>query len=237
MAYPDFMGRYIFIIIFFVLSACQKEPALGELHLAFDQTGEHLLSGLKVNDTLKFAGSNGSSREYRVFKIERSKQTVQDCNWNTGYCNIFYTYDRLQVYFVRTDSIPLPPNSSFTYSLTLQMQLPAAIDKNNIPRNVKPEVHLFGNAFIDYNKVPEQSNNWTTPYINYPDFYSDFQTISFSNAVKTYHEVVMIKSGNNEVYTDPLYGTRFTINEVWFDKKNGFVLFKDVFGNTWSRIN
>lgn len=206
-------------------------------YFKFDTIGEQVLSGLKVNDTLKFAGSNGFNQTYRIFKVTKTKQTVQDCNWTTGYCKIYYHYDELQIYFIRTDSTPLPPNSTLTYSMTLQMVLPAGTDKKNIPKDIKAKAQIWGNGFINYNKIPAPAPTHMSPYINYPDFYASLPTTTFTNAVRTYPDVYIIQSGNNAVYVDPLYGHQSTVNEVWFDKKYGFVFFKDVFGNAWSRTN
>ena len=229
------MIRFYLIIITLTLISCGKDIEPKEPYFSFDAVGTHLLSGLKLNDTLKFAGSNGSNREYRVFKIEKTKQSVQDCSWNFGTCVTFYYYDLMKIYYTRTDSSS--PNSPLTYSMTLQMQLPEGIDKKNIPKGTKAKALVWGNAFINYNKIPTQSNTWISPYINYPDFYSFLQTATFSNSAKTYNEVVVIKSGNNSVYVDPLYGFQSSVNEVWFDKKYGFVFFKDRNGNSWSKTN
>lgn len=116
------------------------------------------------------------------------------------------------------------------------MQLPLDVDKKNIPKDVQAKAHVFG-GFVDFNAFPSPGPVWTSPYITYPDFYQPLSLTTYSNAVRTYTEVVIIKSGNNSVYVDPLYGTQYTVNEVWFDKKYGVVFFKDVFGNSWSRTN
>jgi len=230
------MNRLYLIIIILSLVSCRKAIEPKVPYFKFDSVGEQLLSGLKLNDTLKFSGSNGTHQEYRVFKIEKLKQTVQDCSWNFGTCVTYYHYDFLKIYFTRTDSLP-PPISPLTYSMILQMQLPNGIDEKNIPKDVKAKALVWGNAFIGYNKIPTQSNTWISPYIDYPDFYSSLQTTTYSNSSRAYNEVLIIKSGNNTVYIDTLYGFQSTINEVWFDKKYGFVFFKDVFGNSWSRTN
>ena len=231
------MSRLYFIIFILTLFSCSKETVTNEPYFKFDNVGELLLSEVKLNDTIKFAGSNGSNRVYKVFKIEKTKETLQDCSWNFGTCVTYYHFDLMRIYYIRTDSIPTPPNSPLTYSLTLQMQLPKDVDKKNIPKNVQARASLFGNAFIDFNAIPTSSNVWNSPYISYPDFYNPLTLTTYSNSTRTYTDIVIIKSGNNSVYVDPLYGTNYTVNEVWFDKKYGFVFFKDVFGNIWSRTN
>jgi hypothetical protein len=114
------------------------------------------------------------------------------------------------------------------------MQLPLDVDKSNIPKDVKAKAFVFGGAFIDYNAIPPQVGS--TPYIIFPDFYAPQALISYSNSVRTYTNVIVIKSGNNSVYTE-YNGNIYTVNEVWFDKLYGFVFFKDIYGTTWSRIN
>ncbi len=217
--------------------SCSKETVNNEPYFKFDNVGELLLSSVKVNDTIKFAGSNGSHREYRVFKVDKTKETVQECSWNFGTCVTYYYYDLFRIYYIRTDSTPSPPNSPLTYTLSKQMQLPLGVDKKNLPKDAQTKAIVYGGAFIDFNAIPAPGPVLTYPYITYPDFYQPFTLTSYSNALTTYTDVVIIKSGNNSVYVDPFSGTKYTINEVWFDKKHGFVFFKDVFGNSWSRTN
>lgn len=228
------MSRFYFVITILTLASCRKDTETPEPYFKFDSIGEQLLSGVKLNGTLKFKGSNGSYREFRVFEIQKSKQTVQECSWNFGTCKIYYHFDNLKFYFLRTDSTTLPPNSPLTYSLTLQMQLPLDVDKNNIPKDVQAKATVHGNAFIDYNAIPPQGS--FSPYIVFPDFYTPQTLTSYSNPVRTYIDVIVIKSGNNSVYKD-YFGNNYTVNEVWFDKRYGFVFFKDIFGNSWSRTN
>ena len=218
------------------LFSCRKNIEPKEPYFKFDSVGEELLSGLNFNDTLKFAGSNGSFRNYRIFKIEPVKQTVQDCSWNVGTCVTYYYFDFLRIYFIRTDTIPPPPNSPLTASLTKQMQLPLNVDKKNIPKDVQAKALVYG-GLVDFNAVPTSGPGWSAPYITYPDYYQPFNFTTYSNSVRTYTEVAIIKSGNNSVNVDPISGRTYTVNEIWFDKKYGLVFFKDVFGNSWSRTN
>ena len=231
------MSRLFSIIIILTLVSCSKDIEPTAPYFKFDTVGEQVLSGLKLNDTLKFAGSNGSHREYKVFEIQKLKQTVQECSWNIGSCKFFYHFDNVNIYFIRIDSTPSPLNPPFTYSFTLQMQLPREVDKNNIPKDVQAKASVSGNAFVDFNGIPPSNGQWTSAYIIYPDFYKPLTFITYSNAFKTYSQVVVLKSGNNAVYVVPYFGTKYTVNEAWFDKKYGFVFFKDVFGNSWSRTN
>ncbi|MEO5946686.1 MAG: hypothetical protein ABIP79_07690 [Chitinophagaceae bacterium] len=200
------MSRIYLIIIILTVVSCRKDIEPTELYFKFDIVGEQLLSEIKLHDTLKFAGSNGSNREYRVFKIEPVKQSVQDCSWNFGTCVTYYYFDFLKIYFKRTDTIPPPPNSPLTASLTKQMQLPFNVDKKNIPKGVQAKALVYG-GLVDFNAIPSPGPVWTAPYITYPDYYQPLNFISYSNVVRTYSEVVVIKSGNNSVYFDPLYGS------------------------------
>ena len=231
------MTRLLTILFLLTLLSCSKETINKEPYFQFDNIGLELLSELKLNDTLKFIGTNNTRQEYKIYKIEKIKEVDQDCSWNTGACKIYYYYDKVHYYFIRTDSVATPPNGPLTYSLISQMELPYNIDKKNIPVGTKAKASLFGNAFIGYNAIPANSQSWTAPYITYPDFYISQTTVSYVNSVKTFNNVLIINSGNNSPYTDPLYGYISTVNEVWFDKKYGFVFFKDVFGNSWRRTN
>lgn len=230
------MTRIFTIILLLTLVSCRKEIEPKVPYFKFDIIGQELLSGLNLNDTLKFEGSNGSSRHYSIFKMEPVKQDVQDCSWNLGTCVTYYHFDFLRIYFIRTDTIPPPPNSPLTASLTKQMQLPLNVDKKNLPKDIQAKVIIYG-GLVDFNALPQTGPGRSSPSITFPDYYQTFNFTSYSNSVRTYTEVSIIKSGNNSVYVDPINGTNYTVNEVWFDKKYGLVFFKDVFGNSWSRIN
>ena len=230
------MIRFYLIIILLILVSCRKDNEPIEPYFKFDSVGEQLLSGIKLNDTLKFAGSNGSYRAFKVFKVEIVKQADQDCSWNFGTCVTYYHYDYLKLYFIRIDTIPPFPDRPLTASLTKQVQLPVDVDKKNIPKGIQTKTYLFG-ELVDFNSIPTPGPVWTFPSITYPDFYQPITFTSYSNAVRTYPEVVVIKSNNNSVYIDPHFGSRYTVNEVWFDKKFGIVFFKDVFGNSWKKLN
>jgi hypothetical protein len=114
------------------------------------------------------------------------------------------------------------------------MQLGKDIDKEKVPKDAQSKATVHGNAFIDYNAIPPQGS--FSPYIVFPEFYTPHTLTTYSNTIRTYTDVIVIKSANNNVFVD-YFGTIYTVNEVWFDKKFGFVFFKDVFGNTWSRTN
>ena len=231
------MKNCFYFFLFLTLYSCNKEKVDSKPYFAFDEVGEKLLSELKLNDTLKFVGTNNNIQNYRIFKIDKTKEIVEDCGFTTGTCKTYYYFDKVEFHFNRIDSVASLPNSPLTYTFTLQMQIPPNVDKENIPTDVKGKASIFGNAFIGYNKIPSDTPTYISPYINYPDFYTTNPTITYLNAVRTYIEVIVIKSGNNSPYVNPSYGYVSTINEVWFDKKYGFVLFKDIYGNEWKKIN
>jgi hypothetical protein len=231
------MTRNVIILLLLTLFSCSKETINNEPYFQFDNIGLELLSELKLNDTLKFIGTNSTRQEYKIYKIEKAKEVNQDCSWNTGNCKIYYYFDKIQFYFVRTDSVALPPNSPLTYTLNLQMQIPLNVDKKNIPKDTKAKALISGNSFINFNAIPLNSPTYTSPYISYPDFYTTISMTTFTNSIRTYNDVIVLNSGNNSPYINPINSHVSTINEVWFDKKYGFVFFKDVFGNSWRRIN
>jgi len=231
--------RYLINILFFqTLISCHKDTEQPP-YFSFDLVGKEILSGLKLNDTIHYQGSNGTILSFRIFKIDHLKESVRDCNWNTGYCKTFYSYDVSSIYLVRTDTIPPFPNSPLTTTFTKQMVLPKEIDRRNIPPNntVAHATLRGGGGIADFNAKPSITDEWTSPYIPYPNYYEPIQFVTFTNAVRTFNKVSIIHSGNNAVFIDPIYSYRYTVNEVWFDKEFGIVFFKDVFGNSWSRIN
>lgn len=229
------MKHLLVIIVLFCLASCKKDAVDSVPYFTFDELGKSLLSEVHLNDTIKFAGSNGRQRKYKVSLIERKKEVVQDCSWNTGSCRVYYYYDHMIYDFSRVDSIgPIPGYP--VYLLNVQMQLPRGIVNQQIPKNVQATAVLYGGSFIDFNSSPLQGPG---PYgwINFPDFYQPLSAVTFSNSVRSYINVVVIKSGKNAVVTDPNNGAIYTVNEVWFDKIYGIVFFKDVLGNSWSRTN
>jgi hypothetical protein len=222
-----------FILLF---CACTKKEVKYIPYYSFDETGQSLLSELHVNDTLKFKKASGQIRTYVVYKIEKRKEDVTDCDWYGKSCETFYYYDHLIFNFLRTDNLSIVPDSLIEYTrLDMQMQLPQGTDKENLTADIQAKVVLYGKSFVDYDIIP--STPYATGYINFPDFYSALSTITYSNSVRNYEDVVVLNSGNNQIYTDPYSGLNYTIHEIWFDKKYGIVSFKDVYNNIWNRIN
>ncbi len=205
-------------------------------YYSYDDIGKLLLSELHLNDTLRFKNSNGKIREYLICKIVKRKEDVTNCDWYGKSCETYYYYDHVIFSFLRIDNISIGPDSLVEYStLDMQMQLPIGIDKTNIADDVKAKTVLFGRTFVDYNIIPQTP--FSVGYINFPDFYAPLNLTVFTNNVRKYEDVIVIESGNNNVYTDPYSGNNYTINEIWFDRKYGIVSFKDVNNNIWNRIN
>jgi hypothetical protein len=96
--------------------------------------------------------------------------------------------------------MPLLPNVPHNNSWTVQMKLPPGVDQNNIPKDVQAKATVHENAFIDYNAIPPPGS--FTPFIIFPNFYISQTLIRYPNAINTYSEVIMIQSGNSNVYKD-----------------------------------
>lgn len=224
------------VAVLFLFCACTKKEVKYIPYYSFDEIGQSLLSELHVNDTLKFKKANGQIRTYVVLNIEKRKEDVTDCDWIGDHCETFYFYDHLIYQFLRTDNLSIVPDSLFEFTrLDMQMQLPQGTDKENLTPNIQAKAVIYGKSFVDYNIIP--SSAFTAGYINFPDFYEPLNTFVYSNATRTYEDVILIQSGNHQIYTDPYSNSIFTVHEIWWDKKHGIVSFKDVNNNIWERIN
>ena len=72
------MKNLFYFFLFLTLYSCNKEKVDSKPYFAFDEVGEKLLSELKLNDTLKFVGTNNNIQNYRIFKIDKTKEIVEE---------------------------------------------------------------------------------------------------------------------------------------------------------------
>lgn len=114
------------------------------------------------------------------------------------------------------------------------MQLPTNVDEKNLPKDVQLKV-LVSRGQVGFSNT--LGSSCPAPYVTYPDFYNPVDFISLLNAVTTYSGVVIIKSGNSELYIDPSSGKKYAEDKIWFDKKYGAVFLKDVYRNSRSRMD
>lgn len=222
------MKHLLLIIILLTLYSCSKQDLYTRPYFTFDNTAKEWFSDLKVNDTLKFLSNIGNNRTYRVSKIETTKQHVQDCHYTTGNCTIYFDYDEKIIYFDRIDSISSPTKIKF------YMFPPDSVDYINLPSNVTAKVKIFGD-FDDYNG--QLIANGDRILLKFPDVYQPVTFSTFTAVTKTYTEVVKFNSGNPNTYYHNGWNRNYNVNEVWYDRKFGFVYFKDIFGQAWVRQN
>ena len=221
-----------YILTVLILTSCTKEQENKTPYYSFDNKAKEWLSKININDTLNFVGTNGTIRSYKVFAVDKTRQQVRDCGWTTGNCTIYFDFDQLEIWYKRIDSIPAQPNNAITFSIKLYMWVPDNVDYKQKPLNVVPVARMSGH-FEGYNRLPIPPA--TSSYLKFPDLYSMITTATYTNSVRTYTEVISLKSENSTAYSYSNYIS--TINEVGFDKKYGFVYFKDIFGNIWNRTN
>jgi hypothetical protein len=111
---------------------------------------------------------------------------------------------------------------------------PDALDYKNLPPNVIPKIKIFGD-FDDYNG--ELLSNGDRILLKFPDVYGNVPFLSFTGVTKTYNEVIKFNSNNPNPYYHTGWNRNYNINEVWYDRKFGFVYFKDIDGQAWVRQN
>lgn len=203
-----------------ILVSCKKERLNNPPYFAFDNTAREWFSDLQVHDTLKFLSNLGNVRIYEVNSIESVKRVVSG---NCGFivrCTVYYRYDENFISFNRVDSFSSP-----TY-IKLSMNIPDSLDYTNLPKDVSATARIFG-EFDDYNGQ----------ILNFPDIYKSVSFSTFTNTIKAYSQVIKFESNNPNSFYDSGWNRDYKINEVWYDRKFGFVYFKDIYGQEWTRQN
>jgi hypothetical protein len=214
------MKRILIILMWLIIFSCKKEGVNNPPYFSFDNTAREWFSDLKVHDTLKFLSNLGSVRIYEVNAIESSKVVISDCGPVLGGCTVYYRYDEKLISFNRIDSFSSPTD------IKISMYPPDSLDYKNLPKGVNATARIFG-AFDDYNRQ----------ILPFPDIYKNVSLSTFTTAIKTYNEVVKFNSNNSNTYYHMGWNRNYDINEVWYDRKFGFVYFKDIHGQEWIRQN
>ncbi len=217
------MKQTLIILVCLIFFSCKKEVEVvnNPPYFTFDKAAREWFSDLKVHDTLKFLSNFGNVRIYEVNAIDTSKVVISgDCGTIIGACRIYYRYDQKRIYFHRIDSFSSP-----TY-IQIAMYPPDSLDYKNLPKDVVAKTKIYG-YFDDYNGQ----------ILPFPDIYKNVSFSTFANSVRTYNEVIKFKSNNPNSYYHDGWNRYYNINEVWYDRKYGFVYFKDIYGQVWTRQN
>ncbi len=111
---------------------------------------------------------------------------------------------------------------------------PDSLDYKNLPSNVIAKAKIFGD-FDDYNG--QLLPNGDRILLKFPDVYQPVAFSTFVGATKTYNEVIRFISNNSNTYYHTGWNRNYNVNEVWYDRKFGFVYFKDIYGQAWVRQN
>jgi hypothetical protein len=222
------MKQTRFILMYLILFSCKKQDVSGPPYFAFDNTSREWFSELKVHDTLKFLSNLGTIRIYEVNAIESSKVVISDCGPVPGGCTVYYSYDEKLISFTRMDSFSSPTD------IKISMYPPDSLDYKKLPKGVIPKARIFG-EFDDYNG--QVLSNGDRILLKFPDIYQNVLFSTFTNTVKAYNEVIKFKSNNPNTYYDTGWNRNYNIIEVWYDRRFGFIYFKDIYGEEWTRRN
>lgn len=214
------MKRTLIILMCLIIFSCKKEDVNNPPYFPFDNTAREWFSDLKVHDTLKFLSNLGNVRIYEVNAIETTKVVRSDCAPVIGGCSVYYRYDEKFISFNRIDSFSSPTD------IKISMYPPDTLDYRNLPKNVVAKAKIVG-QFDDYNGQ----------ILSFPDIYQNVSFTTFTTATKTYNEVIKFNSNNPNTYYHTGWNRNYNINEVWYDRKFGFVYFKDIYGQKWIRQN
>lgn len=220
------MKPTLIILLCLIFISCKKEEVNEPPYFTFDNTAREWFSDLKVHDTLKFLSNFGNVRIYEVNAIELSKVTVSDCAPIIGGCTVYYRYDQKFISFNRIDSFSSPTD------IKIAMYPPGSLDYKNLPKGVVAKARIFGD-FDDYNG--QLLPNGDRILLKFPDIYQDVSFSTFTDVGRTYNEVTKFKSNNPNSYYHDGWNRNYNINEVWYDRKYGFVYFKDIYGQEWTR--
>lgn len=225
---PHFNRNLIWFITFFVaFSSCKKQEIAGFSNFHFDATAKEWFTEIRVNDTLKFKSNIGKTRIYKVTEINNNPWQVRDCNYWVDYCEVYYALDEKVITYKRLDSLSGPTK--------IQMyMLPDSVVHKYLPANTVTKVKLYA-EFDDYNGKPITGQNDLG--LKFPDAYQPISFTTFIGGTKTYNQVIKFLSNNPKSYYHNGRNSTYTVNEVWFDKKYGFVYFKDIYGQEWIRQN
>jgi len=223
------MKQTLIILVCLVFFSCKKEDVNNPPYFTFDNNAREWFSDLKVHDTLKFLSNFGNSRIYEVNDIETSKVVISgNCGTFFGGCTVYYRYDQKFISFNRIDSFSSPTDIKIT------MFPPDSLDYTNLPKGIVAKARIFGD-FDDYNG--QLLANGDRILLKFPDIYQNVSFSTFTNAVKAYNEVIKFNSNNPSSYYHDGANRNYNINEVWYDRKYGFVYFKDIYGQEWTRQN
>lgn len=222
------MKQTLIILVCLIFFSCRKEDVKNPPYFTFDNTAREWFSELKVHDTLKFLSNLGNIRIYEVNAIQEVKQSITgNCSVLLP-CSIYYEYDELMISFNRIDSISSPTD------IKISMYIPDSLDYTNLPKNVVAKARIFG-EFDDYNG--QILPNGDRVLLSFPDIYQNIQFDKFAAATRSFNEVIKFKSNNPNSYYHDGWNRNYIINEVWYDRKFGFVYFKDIYGQEWTRQN
>lgn len=201
--------------------SCEKDKVNSSPYFVFDNFAKQWFSELKAHDTIKFLSNFGNVRIYEVNAIENSKVVISgNCGTISAICTVFYRFDKRQIYVNRIDSFSIPSG------IEMGMYVPDGLDVENLPKNVVATARIYG-TFDDYNGQT----------LLFPNIYQTVSFSTFSNSLKTYSEVIKFNSNNPNPFYDPRWNINSNVNEVWYDRKFGFVYFKDIYGQEWKRQN
>ncbi len=218
----------LIILMCLIIVSCKKEGVNNPPYFVFDNTAREWFPDLKVHDTLKFLSNLGSLRIYQVNAIESSKVVISDCGPVPGGCAVYYRYDEKSISFNRIDSFSSPTG------IKISMYPPDSLDYKNLPKGVTAKARIFG-EFDDYNG--QIFPNGDRILLTFPDIYQNVSFSTFTTAIRTYNEVIKFNSNNPGTYYHTGWNRNYNINEVWYDRKFGFVYFKDIYGQQWTRQN
>ncbi len=226
--------KYIVIVLMLLFSVSCKDDSTGLCpYLEFNKEAETWFSQITAGQNIRFSNVKGQERNYKVVKITLEKKILEyEYNWLFGHKTEYYYYDRKFMLFqkVEIDGKETAESNMFGFSIT--MEPPTNVRKDDVglftsgQPNVEGSFLGYNGGNLDFTKFKD-NNKIEKIVINQRQF-NEVLKFKSNSELPTFRDIIM--PGINLKLAN-------TINEVWVDKQLGFIYFKDISGEEWSRVN
>jgi hypothetical protein len=227
------MKYCIIVLMLFLIISCKEESTGLCPYLEFNKEAKTWFTQITAGQNIRFSNKKGQEKNYKVVDVTLEKKILESSNdWLFGKTQEYYYYDRKFILFqkVEVEGKETPQTNSFGISIT--MRPPSKIRKEKVGLFTSGKADVQG-SFLGY-------NSWGLDFTIFKD---KSKIEKFETNQRMYKEVVKFKSNSDKPTFREIImpGINFklsnTINEVWVDKQYGFIYFKDISGEEWTRVN
>jgi hypothetical protein len=225
--------KYIFFTLTFILNFSCIDDSTGLCpYLEFNKEAKTWFTQISEGQNIKFTNKKGEEKNYKVIKITLKKELLEsNNNWLFRGTTEYYYYDRKFITFQKVNLEGKETLQTNTFGLSITMGPPSKVPKSKVGLFTTGVPYVEG-TILGYN------SNW----MDYSYFKDKSKIEKVDTNLKLYTEVVKFKS-NSDITTFrniimPGLNLKLPniINEVWIDKKYGFIYFKEIDGVEWTRV-